>query len=252
MKKDTVSGSTEILKHTLELIERCTSLKDWYKFKEFLIKSYPSMAIILNFIDFVEKNIKTQNFKEIAYAYRKLLKEEEDYVKRRSLEVLGNYRKILTYSRSSQVIQVLKTLKIWGGDFEVFISEARPSLEGVKTALELASSGIDVHLFTDIVLLNEIPRIDVVVTGADAIIDDYFVNKVGTKVILEEAQKYNKPALLIASRLKILNKSMEKVFKLTSGEPEEILFPRERIKVYNPYFEKIPLSLISPIWALRE
>jgi len=252
MRKDTVSGSTEILKHTLKLLEGCSSLEDWYKLKEFLITSYSSMAIILNFIDFVEKNIKTQNFREIVHAYRKLLKEEEDYIKRKGLEVLGNYRKILTYSRSSQVIQVLNTLRFRRSDFEVFISEARPSMEGVKTALELASSGIKVHLFTDIVLLDEIPHIDVVVTGADAIIGDYFVNKVGTRVILEEAQRYNKPAILIASRLKILNKSMEKVFKLTSGEPEEILFPRKRIKVYNPYFEKIPLSLISPIWALTK
>jgi len=64
MRKDTVSGSTEILKHTLKLLEGCSSLEDWYKLKEFLITSYSSMAIILNFVDFVEKNIKTQNFRE--------------------------------------------------------------------------------------------------------------------------------------------------------------------------------------------
>jgi len=252
MKKDTVSGSTEILRDILEWVEKCPSLEDWYKFKDFLITSYSSMAIILNFIDFVERSIKVQSFSEIVHAYRKLVKEEEDYIKRKSLEILRHYKKILTYSRSSQVLQVLNALRFHGSDFEIFISEARPSMEGVKTALELVSSGIKVHLFTDIVLLNKIPCVDVIVTGADAITGEYFVNKVGTKIILEEAKRRNKPAILIASRLKVLNKKMEKFFKLTSGKPEEILFPRKRIKVYNPYFEKIPLSLITPIWALRE
>ena len=252
MKKDTVSGSTEILRDILEWVEECPSLENWHKFKEFLLTSYSSMAVILNFIDFVERSIKAQSFREIVHAYRKLVKEEEDYIKRKSLEVLRHYKKILTYSRSSQVIQVLNALRFRGSDFEIFISEARPSMEGIKTALELASSGIKVHLFTDIVLLDKISYVDVIVIGADAIIGQYFVNKVGTKIILEEAKKRNKPAILIASRLKILNKNMEKFFKLTSGEPEEILFPRKGIKVYNPYFEKIPLSLISPIWALTE
>jgi len=252
MKKDTVSGSTEILRDILEWVEKCPSLEDWYKFKDFLITSYSSMAIILNFIDFVERSIKVQSFSEIVHAYRKLVKEEEDYIKRKSLEILRHYKKILTYSRSSQVLQVLNALRFHGSDFEIFISEARPSMEGVKTALELVSSGIKVHLFTDIVLLNKIPCVDVIMTGADAITGEYFVNKVGTKIILEEAKRRNKPAILIASRLKVLNKKMEKFFKLTSGKPEEILFPRKRIKVYNPYFEKIPLSLITPIWALRE
>lgn len=109
---------------------------------------------------------------------------------------------VCAYSYSSTVLRAI--LRARESIRLVTCSEARPALEGRVLASRLAASGMLVRLTTDAELLSDTHRAtyQLLVVGADAIRSRFFVNKIGTSVLVRNAQESGVPVWVLSDTLK--------------------------------------------------
>lgn len=122
---------------------------------------------------------------------------------------------VFTLGKSGTVTRVLNDLWESGRRLSVLVAESRPGAEGVRLAQELAERGIRARTCDDFLLLSLVPKeaaprrpphyhgAPVVLVGADAVHPDALVNKVGTRALLETAQRAGVPAFVLATTAKL-------------------------------------------------
>ena len=142
------------------------------------------------------------------------------------------------YSRSSTVVKILKACK--DKEIKIICSESRPRYEGRKLAKELRNH-FEVILTTDAAIFSFIDEADIVLTGADAILKEHVINKVGTAAITLCANEKKKPFYVAASSYKVFP------FIFIKEERKEEIWrkaPKE-IKIRNFYFDATPCEHIN-------
>lgn len=162
---------------------------------------------------------------------------------------------VLTYSRSSTVLAALETHLASENDnipeardeprMRIVTSEARPGGEGLRLARGLAKQPAEVHLTYDMHLPALVPEADLLLVGADAITQDTFVNKTGTRLLLEQARQAGTPILLLAASDKLWPPQLG----VSSIQPQADLgvdVP-DSVEVIAPLFERVPLALVDEI-----
>lgn len=186
-------------------------------------------------------------------SYRKILKhfdEAQEKINKNVIKLIKHDDVIFTYCHSTNVINSLIYAKKKGKKFEVYNTETRPFFQGLKTAKELEKAGIRVTMFVDAAIAIALERkqgtkrSDMVLLGADAILNDGVMNKTGSGMIAELAKINKIPVYVIADswkysshHLKIEERDFHEVWKRV---------PRH-IKVRNPAFEKVPRKYIKAI-----
>ncbi|HUS49920.1 MAG TPA: hypothetical protein VMZ91_07125 [Candidatus Paceibacterota bacterium] len=157
---------------------------------------------------------------------------------------------IFTHCHSTNVIQALIYAKKKAKKFQVYNTETRPLFQGRKTAKELKKAGIKVTMFADSAIdialekKQDTMKTDIVLLGADAILTEGVINKVGSGMIAELA-KINKISLYIIAdswkyssrNVKIEERDFHEMWKRVPNH----------IKIRNPAFEKIPRKYIKAI-----
>jgi hypothetical protein len=113
--------------------------------------------------------------------------------------------RVLTYSASGTVEAVLDGLQQETGELErVYLSEAQPGCEGRSLAAQLAAEwgphGTEVVLTHDAALPALLPDADVLVLGADLVLPEGIVNKVGTATLIERARAIGIPVIVVAAQ----------------------------------------------------
>ena len=143
-----------------------------------------------------------------------------------------------------------------GKRVEVIACETRPKLQGARlTAYELMRDGIPVTLITDTMVGYVMSKglVDKVVVGADRIVRDAVLNKIGTYNVAVLAHEHGIPFYVAAptSTMDPAHTSEEAIIEERS--PEEVTNVRsERIapkgvKVLNPAFDITPLRYVSAV-----
>jgi len=143
-----------------------------------------------------------------------------------------------------------------GKKVRVVATETRPKLQGAKlTAYELKRDGIPVTLITDSMVGYVMSRqvVDKVFVGADRIVQDAVINKIGTYTIAVLAHEHGIPFYVAAptSTMDLSRSSKEAVIE--ERNPEEvthILSQRiapEGVKAMNPAFDVTPMKYVSAI-----
>ncbi|MEM3457939.1 MAG: S-methyl-5-thioribose-1-phosphate isomerase [Candidatus Bathyarchaeia archaeon] len=143
-----------------------------------------------------------------------------------------------------------------GKKIEVIATETRPKLQGARlTTYELKKEGIPVTLITDgmvgYVMYKQL--VNVVVVGADRIVSDAIINKIGTFAIAVLAKEHQIPFYVAAPRstFDLSRKSTEVVIE--ERKPEEVTnvgsyrIAPEGISVLNPAFDITPLDYVTAI-----
>ena len=143
-----------------------------------------------------------------------------------------------------------------GKKIKVIATETRPLLQGARlTAYELKRDGIPVTLITDSMVGYVMHKrlIDKVVVGADRIVQDAVVNKIGTFTVAVLAHEHGVPFYVAAPK---------STFDLTRTSTDVIIEERrptevthygakqvaaEGIGVLNPAFDVTPLKYVSAI-----
>lgn len=143
-----------------------------------------------------------------------------------------------------------------GKKVSVIATETRPKLQGARlTAYELQQDGIPVTLITDSMVGYVMQKrlVDRVIVGADRIVRDAVINKIGTFGVAVLAHEHDIPFYVAApiSTFDLAHSASEVVIE--ERNPEEVThFGAQKIapngvKVHNPAFDITPMQYVTAI-----
>ncbi len=168
------------------------------------------------------------------------------------LKLIKNNQIIFTHCHSTNVVNALISAHKKGKKFEVYNTETRPLFQGRKTAVELSSAGISVTTFVDSALGLALSKkteknknkVTKVFLGADALLKDGIINKIGSGLISETAFNHNISVYIIADSWKFSNHPVP-----IETRPLNEIWDKapKNVKIKNPAFEFVPKKYISGI-----
>jgi methylthioribose-1-phosphate isomerase len=184
--------------------------------------------------------------------------------------LLRNAKQIMTHCNAGALatagygtaLGVIRALKESGRQFEVYVNETRPFLQGARlTAWELKKEKIPATLVTDNMAgyLMQKGKIDAVVVGCDRVAANGDVaNKIGTYTIAVLAKRHNIPFYVAGPTSSIdINCASGKDIPIEQRDPREVshifgkpLAPKG-IKVFNPAFDVTAQDLVSALITER-
>lgn len=143
-----------------------------------------------------------------------------------------------------------------GKNVEVIATETRPKLQGARlTAYELKRDGVPVTLITDNMVGYVMYKglIDKVIVGADRVVQDAVINKIGTYNVAVLAKEHGIPFYVAAPKSTFDVQHVSADVVIEERRPEEVTqiglqhIAPERIKVLNPAFDITPLKYVTAI-----
>jgi methylthioribose-1-phosphate isomerase len=143
-----------------------------------------------------------------------------------------------------------------GKNISVIATETRPKLQGARlTTYELKRDGISVTLITDSMVGYVMSRqmVDKVFVGADRIMRDAVINKIGTYTIAVLAHEHGVPFYVAApaSTMDLSHGSNEAVIEERNPDEVTHIFSKriapESVKAMNPAFDVTPMKYVSAI-----
>jgi len=240
IKKVKIQGASNIAKAALSAYFILPSAKS----KKILLGSRPTepmMARVLQMADkFPERKI-LEHFKKAQNAINMFL-----------LRIIKDKDTIFTHCHSTNVSKALIYAHKKGKKFQVFNTETRPLYQGRKTAKELSKAGIKVTMFTDSALATAMEKeskkdrefVTKVFIGADALLKQGIINKIGSRTISEFAKMNKIPVYVVADSWKFT----EKKVPIEQRKLNEVWDKAPRnIKIKNPAFEFVPEKYITKI-----
>lgn len=143
-----------------------------------------------------------------------------------------------------------------GKKIKVIADETRPLLQGARlTAYELKRDGIPVTLITDNMAAHVMSKgmVNLIVVGADRIVQDAVFNKIGTYGVAVLAHEHGIPFYVAApkSTFDLTRKAAE--VEIEQRKPEEVTHvgcqqtAPDGVAVYNPAFDATPLKYVAGI-----
>jgi len=151
---------------------------------------------------------------------------------------------------------VIRAAREQGKKIKVTATETRPKLQGARlTAYELKRDGIPVTLITDNMVGYVMYKrlVDKVIVGADRIVRDAVINKIGTYTIAVLAKEHDIPFYVAAPRstfdlahcsadITVEERPSEEVTQIGS----QIIAP-EGVNVLNPAFDITPFEYVTAV-----
>ncbi len=218
--EDRRSGSSKLIKKTLELLEAVEPQKRPEVCRK-IVKAHPAMAGLAKVLKAVENGADVHEIKNMFA--------EMDRKTSEHLRDVAKDKIVATISRSHIVEKGLITAK------HVIVLESSPAREGIDTARYLKGRAVEVSIFPDSAIGYAVKACDIIVVGADALYSDGFVNKTGTLPLALTAKYLSKPFYVAAPSYKFSEGKFE--------EPKSLDFTKSMI------FEFIPAELVTEfIW----
>ncbi len=143
-----------------------------------------------------------------------------------------------------------------GKKVRVIASETRPKLQGARlTCYELMRDGIPVTLITDTMVGYVMSKglVDKVVVGADRIVRDAVLNKIGTYNVAVLAMEHGIPFYVAAPTSTMDHTRTSEEAVIEERDPIEVTNIRsekiapEGVKVLNPAFDITPLEYVDAV-----
>ena len=147
-----------------------------------------------------------------------------------------------------------------GKDVKVIACETRPRLQGAKlTCYELMRDGIPVTLISDTMVGYVMSRgmVDKVVVGADRLVKDAVLNKIGTYNVAVLAFEHGIPFYVAAPMSTMDQSRTSEDAVIEERSPDEVTNVRSEriapkgIKVLNPAFDITPLVYVDAVITER-
>ena len=155
---------------------------------------------------------------------------------------------VLVHSYSSTVLRALPSAHEAGKGIRILCSEGRPALEGVRLAEALAAASAPVLLCVDAALPGLVREADLVLVGADAVVEDGAINKIGTYPLSLAARTMERPFYIAVLLDKFLPPSLVPLLRIADRPPEEVWEARHpTLQVRNRYSEITPLEMVTGV-----
>lgn len=213
--------------------------------KKKLLSSRPTEPMMKNILEMAEKG------KSLAEINRHF-GDAQNKINKSVLKLIKNKDVVFTHCHSTNVVNALIYAKKKGKRFEVYNTETRPLFQGRKTAKELRKAGIKVTMFVDSAAALAIEKenrkdkiyANQIFLGADALLKDGVINKIGSRMIAELAYLYKIPVYIIADSWKFTRQKVpieqRKLNEIWNKAPKGV-------KLKNPAFEFVPKKYIRGI-----
>lgn len=209
--------------------------------KRKLLSLRPTEPMMTNILDLAEKG----NSKEEIINH---FEETQDKINQQVIKLIKKDSVIFTHCHSTNVVKALIYAKNKGKKFEVYNTETRPLYQGRQTAKELKNAKIKVTQFIDSAISIALEagknkkKTSFILLGADALLKDKIINKVGSGIIAQLAKDYKIPLYIVADSWKYSNKPV----KIEERNFKEI-WGTKKIHIRNPAFEAVPAKQITKI-----
>lgn len=179
-------------------------------------------------------------------------------------ELLANGDVVLTHCNAGRLacvdhgtaLGVIRTAIEKGKRIEVIACETRPANQGSRlTTWELIADKIPVTLIVDSAsaLVMRERKVDKVIVGADRVVKEGVINKIGTYMQAVLAKEHEIPFYVVAPTSSFdLRKSYKEV-NIEERNSEELIFFGKELNapvdahVYNPVFDFTPFELINAV-----
>jgi len=240
IKSVKIQGARNIAKQALKAYRLIPTLSS----KRKLLSLRPTEPMLFHVLGLVEKEPYSKIFNHFDEAQNKINKN--------ILGLIKSKDKIFTHCHSTNVVNALIYAKNKGKKFEVLNTETRPLFQGRKTSKDLAKAKIKVTMFVDSAIdmviekenKNDKIYSDKIFLGADVLLKEGIINKVGSGAIAELAYLHKVPLYIVADSWKfskdeipIEQRSLNEVWDKAP----------KHIKIKNPAFEFVPKKYITKI-----
>jgi translation initiation factor 2B subunit (eIF-2B alpha/beta/delta family) len=112
----------------------------------------------------------------------------------------------------------------------------------------MAAAAIPVTYYLDAAIGHALQDADAVLVGADAVGPEWVLNKSGTRLLAAAAAEQGVPVYVAATRDKFIGAPVAERLVIREGAPDEVWHDAPPgIEVRNPYFEAVPLDLVTAI-----
>jgi translation initiation factor 2B subunit (eIF-2B alpha/beta/delta family) len=210
---DRESGSVALLNRLISALEKVLrhpgwSVKDFSVLVEAIRKDLSHFAAIDNFLaSLIIHTGPKESFPADAVQfirdYRLYWHDSEGKIAENFLHHCNPGGKtILTHSHSETVICLLKQIHARQISFRVLQTLSSPGEEGKKSYARMRQMQIQAELTDDSRIKEALGQIDLIVIGCDAILSSKFLNKTGTRTILQQARQYNIHSCLVTESRK--------------------------------------------------
>ncbi|MFX1289134.1 MAG: translation initiation factor eIF-2B [Promethearchaeota archaeon] len=262
---DKTSGASELVETALEIFKsQLDSIKDpemdikdiILELSRELLNVRPSMAPIINTIGYFLHELKNFNKKELLERFETFHQNRERRIKALFASFnsfLANYKEkhlnFMLISYSTTILKCIEQSK--RKDLSFYILEARPLLEGRRTA-ERLSLDYETHLITDSSMGKFIKSVDIVLIGIDSILrDGSIVNKIGSHPLACIATSNDKKVFAIGDSYKYNLKSHFGREIIVEDKPIYEVYSKrikkEKFHVHNYYFDITPSKYLNGI-----
>ncbi len=207
-----------------------------------LLSLRPTEPMLKNVLILAEKKPYTEILEHFDSAQNKINK----YI----LKLIKNNDVIFTHCHSTNVSNALIYAKKKGKKFQVYNTETRPLFQGRKTAKELSKAKIKVTMFVDSAIEDiltgegKLKKVDKVFLGADALLNNGIINKIGSELVARIAKDERIPFYIVAdswkftkSKVSIENRNLNEIW---NNAPKNV-------KIKNPAFEFVRKKYIMGI-----
>jgi ribose 1,5-bisphosphate isomerase len=221
-----------------------------------LYRAQPAMAPLFNLVNEVLLAVEAVatsgeaqlRVRQTAQAFLDHLDGANQRLATATLSLLPSHAHVLTISFSSSVLAALLEAHTRQTLAKVFCTESRPVQEGRCLAQALAEVGIAVEFGVDAAIATFALQAQLVLTGADSIMAQGIINKVGTTSLALAARHVGIPCYVIADRYKWFpTAASTPEFAQPKPAAEVWPDPPSGVRIWNAYFECTPMALISGI-----
>jgi len=272
LRADTVSGATVVAGAAAEVLRRASVRIQAGSVEELrwglgevavkMLDAQPSMAPLVRLLQDVLSAVEAAETVEegrlvaasAAEDFRARLDELAAAVAERATAILPHQGIAATISSSSTVRAALVA---WAGEDagdagarRVLCLESRPMDEGRTFAEALAREGVEVTLAVDAAAYSLMPSCSLVLLGADSIGDRGVVNKIGSAALAHAAQSAGVPVYVLCDETKVLPPGFPQIVE-DDRPGSEVWKAPAGVRVWNRYFEVVPLVLVTGVVTER-
>jgi ribose 1,5-bisphosphate isomerase len=227
--------------------------------KERLISTRPTAVSLRNAVSIVMKGVEKES--SVSELKKRVTTSAENFIAKSEsalgiIAEIGSKRikdqnVILTHCNSSAAVSTIIKAHTDGKNIQVYATESRPKRQGYITVRELVKHGIPTTLIVDSAVRYVMPKVDLVVVGADTIASNgAVINKIGTSQIALCAHEARVPVMVCAETYKFSHETMVgELVEIEERDVNEIVNQEEfpDVKLFNPVFDATPPEYVDVI-----
>lgn len=241
---DDVSGATDLTLKVCDILSEAVARGRLESVIHRLRTAKPMMASILNAVQLATSPGEPDHVRHLLHEFRDTLrlatKRAAGSVSDWLLSHCDSPYRVVTISASAVVESTLRDLGSRGLVSSIVVGESRPRNEGTRMAERLAPGFPDLQVTHDAALPGLVDRDAVVLIGADAVLPDRVINKVGSLPLCLSAHRWSRPAVVVTTSHKVLSREARDFYRL----PPPVPGPGRFIDVL---FEEVPRDLLSAV-----